>query len=323
MGSGTISSRETAGFFLRAIGSCYAKIGAMSQERKALDGAAFGVMLLLTALWGFQQVTIKWIADDVSLVMQAALRSIIATVLLFVWARLRGLALFERDGTLWPGIGAGALFAGEFVFIYAGLGHTNASRMSVFIYLAPPLTALGLHFFVRSERLTLKQWVGVLAAFAGIVLAFAEGFAEQPSTFLGDLCGVIAAALWASTTVVIRATRLARATATKTLFYQLALSAAVLPLFSMVLGEKGAAAITPLVLASLAYQGAIVAFASYLAWFWLLTRYLAAPLSVLSFLTPMFGVLSGVVFLSEPVSATFVFAALLVAAGIVLINLRR
>ena len=280
-------------------------------------------MLMLTALWGFQQVTIKWIAADVSFVMQAAIRSILATVLLLAWARHRGLALFERDGTLWPGIVAGLLFAGEFVFIYAGLAHTNVSRMSVFIYLTPPLTALGLHFFVRSERLSARQWLGVLMAFGGIVLAFAGGFTAQRNTFMGDLCGVMAAVFWASTTIVIRATRLSSATATKTLFYQLGVSALVLPFASLLMGEKGLVNITAIVAAVLAYQGAIVAFASYLAWFWLLTRYLAAPLSVLSFLTPMFGVLSGVVFLSEPISATFVFAALLVGAGIVLVNLRR
>ena len=45
--------------------------------------------------------------------------------------------------------------------------------MSVFIYLAPVLTALGLHFFVKSERLSALQWAGVAAAFCGIGLAFA------------------------------------------------------------------------------------------------------------------------------------------------------
>ena len=295
----------------------------MNQERAPVDAVAVGVMLLLTALWGFQQVTVMWIAADVPLVMQAALRSIIATVLLLVWARLRGVALFGADGTGRAGLAAGLLFAGEFVFIYAGLAHTNASRMSVFIYLAPPLTALGLHWFVPSERLSLRQWAGVLLAFAGIVAAFAEGFGGGGATWLGDLCGVIAAALWAATTVVIRATRLSRATATKTLFYQLGVSALALPLASVLLGEKGIGAVTAVVAASLAYQGAVVAFASYLAWFWLLTRYRAAPLAVLSFLTPMFGVLSGAVFLSEPISGTFAAAALCVAAGIVLVNLRR
>ena len=231
--------------------------------------------------------------------------------------------LFRRDGTLAAGIAAGLLFAFEFVFIYGGLAHTNASRMSVFVYLAPPLTALGLHFFVAGERLGALQWAGVLVAFAGLVLAFSEGFSSGLHTWMGDLCGLIAAILWAATTVLIRATSLARATATKTLFYQLAVSALVLPVASMLLGEQGVTAVTPLVLASLAYQGVIVAFASYLAWFWLLTRYLAARLSVLSFLTPLFGMFSGVVFLSEPLSARFAFAALLIAGGIALVNLRR
>jgi drug/metabolite transporter (DMT)-like permease len=123
--------------------------------------------------------------------------------------------------------------------------------------------------------------------------------------------------------VLIRATGLARVSAAKTLFYQLAVSALVLPLASWVMGEKGITAVTPLVLASLAYQGVLVAFASYLAWFWLLTRYLAARLSVLSFLTPLFGMLCGVLFLSEPLSAYFAAAALLIAGGIALVNLRR
>ena len=281
-------------------------------------------MVLLTALWGFQQVTIKVIADEVSLVMQAAIRSIAASALLVAWARLHGVRLLERDGTLPAGIAAGLLFAAEFVFIYAGLEHTHASRMVVFVYLTPPLTALGLHFFVRGERLVPGQWLGVLLAFAGLVIAFWDGLrAEGRPTLLGDLFGVLAAIMWAATTIVIRATRLAHTTATKTLFYQLAVSAAVLPIMSIVLSEKGIVAVTPLVIASLAYQAVVVAFASYLAWFWLLTRYLAARLSVLSFLTPMFGVLFGVMFLSERLPGSFAVAALLVAAGIALVNLRK
>ena len=280
-------------------------------------------MVALTALWGFQQVTIKWISAEVSFVMQAAIRSIMATALLLIWARLRGTRLFERDRTFWPGIAAGLLFAGEFVFIYGGLAHTNASRMSVFIYLTPALTALGLHFFVRGERLSALQWLGVLIAFLGLFLAFAEGFFSGQRTWFGDLCGVIAAVLWAATTVLIRATALSHATATKTLFYQLAVSAVVLPIASIAMGERGVVSLSPVALASLLYQGVIVAFLSYLAWFWLLTRYLAGRLSVLSFLSPMFGVLCGVVFLREPLTGYFALAALLVAAGIVLVNLRR
>jgi len=291
-------------------------------ERKALDAKAFSLMLGLTALWGFQQVAIKLTAPDISLVMQAGLRSVIATALLLAWAQWRGTPLFGRDGTLGAGVAAGLLFGGEFIFIYGGLEHTAASRMVVFIYLAPVLTALGLHWLVPGEKLARAQWAGVLVAFAGIALAFGDGFAAARGSLLGDVFGLIAAALWAATTVLIRATSLARVSAAKTLFYQLAVSAPMLLAASALLGEKGVVALTPLALASLAYQGVVVAFVSYLVWFWLLTRYLAARLAVFSFLTPLFGVLFGVLILSEPLTPSFVGAALLVGAGIVLVNRR-
>jgi drug/metabolite transporter (DMT)-like permease len=279
------------------------------------------MMVVLCMSWGFQQVTIKIATAGISPIMQAGLRSIIATVLLLAWAQLRRIPLFGRDGTLAGGLAAGALFAGEFVFIYAGLAYTAASRMVVFIYLAPCFTALGLQWFVPGERLNASQWTGVVLAFLGVALAFADGFSTAAgSTLIGDAFGVIAAALWAATTVLVRSTRLTSASAAKTLFYQLAVSALVLPLVSVVVGETGVSALTPTVLACLAYQAVIVAFASYLAWFWLLTRYLAGRLAVFSFLTPLFGVAFGVIFLSERLSAAFLGAALLVGAGIVLVN---
>jgi len=215
----------------------------MAPERKPLDATAYSLMVLLTALWGFQQVTIKVIVDDVSLLAQAAIRSIVATALVLAWARLRGTPLFERDGTLRAGLLAGLLFAVEFVFIYGGLAYTNASRMVVFIYLTPVLTALGLHFLVAGERLHPAQWLGVLVAFGGVVLAF---FNSGKSTLVGDLCGVAAAFFWSATTVLIRATRLAQASATKTLFYQLGVSAALLPMFSFLFREPGITSFTPL-----------------------------------------------------------------------------
>ena len=292
-------------------------------SRKPLDARAFSLMLVLTALWGFQQVAIKLTAPDVSLVMQAALRTVLAAGLLLAWARWRGIPLFSRDGTLAAGIGAGLLFGGEFVFIYAGLEHTAASRMVVFIYLAPIVTALGVHWLVPGEHLSRTQWAGVLLAFAGVALAFGEGFlAAQGATLLGDLFGMVAAVLWGLTTVLIRASRLSRASAEKTLFYQLGVSAPLLLAASLAMGEAGVVALSPFALASLAYQGAIVAFASYLAWFWLLTRYLAGRLAVFSFMTPLFGVLAGVAVLGEPLRPAFAGAALLVGAGIVLVNRR-
>lgn len=281
-------------------------------------------MVVCSLLWGLQQVTVKVAAAGVSPVMQGGLRSLLAVVLLLGWSRGRGIALFETDRTLGPGLAAGALFAAEFFLIYFGLAHTLASRMVIFIYLAPILTAMALAWLVPSERLSARQWLGVALAFGGIVAAFADGLtAADDGTLLGDACGVAAAVLWAATTVLIRATRLAEARAEKTLFYQLVVSAALLPLASVALAEPGVIRLDAVTVSMLVYQGVVVAFASYLAWFWLLTRYYAARLSVFAFIAPLAGVAFGVVLLNERLTPVFAGAALLVALGIALVNARR
>ena len=293
----------------------------LAPDRKNADTGAIALMVLLSAMWGFNQVAIKLAQPGIPLVMQACLRSAIAALLLLIWARARGIPLFDRDRTLWPGLGAGFLFAAEFAFIHAGLGHTSAARMIVFIYLAPVITAFGLALFIPGERLRPLQWAGVLVAFAGMATAFGEGFlAAQGSTWVGDLMGAIGALMWALTTILIRTTVLSNARPAKTLIYQLAFAGATLPLVSLALGEPGITHLTPVVVSAMLYQGVLVAFASYLTWFWLLSRYWAAQLSVFSFLTPLFGVAFGVWFLGDTVSAAFIAAALLVGTGIALVN---
>jgi drug/metabolite transporter (DMT)-like permease len=292
------------------------------EARRPLDAMAMALMLLLSSLWGFQQVAVKLAAPGMSLVMQGAIRSAIACMLVFVWARWRGIPLWQRDGTLVPGAFAGLLFAGEFALIYAGLAYTTAARMVVFVYLAPALTALGLSWFVPGEQLRAVQWTGVAVAFLGIVVAFGEGFSVDRATLIGDIFGIGAAIGWAATTVLIRATKLARIAATRVLFYQLAVSAALLPLVSLALREPGVIALTPVTIASLAFQSVVVAFASYLTWFWLLTRYLAGRLAVFSFLAPLFGVAFGYLVLGDRITPAFLAAAALVGAGIVLVNSR-
>jgi drug/metabolite transporter (DMT)-like permease len=296
----------------------------MPDARRPLDGLAVGAMVVLSALWGFQQVAIKLAAPDVPLVLQGAIRSAIAAVLLVAWASLRRIALWQSDGTLRAGLLAGVAFGAEFALIYAGLAWTTAARMVVFIYLAPCLTALGLALFVPGEAMRPLQWTGVALAFAGIALAFSDGFASAGgATARGDAMGVLAAIMWAATTVLIRATRLARATATKVLFYQLGVSAILLAVAAPFVDRAGGAAFTPVAVASLAYQSVVVAFASYLVWFWLLTRYLGGRLSVFAFLAPLFGVAFGRLVLGDPVSPTFLGAATMVGAGIALVNARR
>jgi drug/metabolite transporter (DMT)-like permease len=300
--------------------------------RRTPDGFAILTMIALCAIWGLQQVAIKSTNSALPPIFQAGLRSAMAAILVWAWARARRTPLFRDDGTLGAGLLAGVLFASEFVCIFLGLTLTSASRMAVFLYTAPCFTALGLHWFVDGERMRRMQWMGIVVAFAGMTLAFADGFtrvhgptgiATQVSTLAavtGDALGVLGGIAWAATTVVVRASRLAETSASKTLFYQLAVSAVVLLALAVGLGQAKVDTVTPIAIVSLGYQAVVVAFVSYLIWFWLLTRYIASRLSVFSFLTPLFGVTFGVLLLGESFSLRFLLAALMVLTGIALVN---
>jgi len=294
-------------------------------RKPRLDIFAVSVLVLCCFLWGLNQVAAKAALPEVPALWQATLRSAGAALLVWLWAGRRGIALFARDGTLKGGLLAGALFGAEFFCIFVGLQFTAASRMVVFIYISPFVVALGMPLIARSERLLPVQSVGLVVAFAGVAWAFAEGFsrpAAGPMQWLGDGLGVLAGVLWGATTLAIRATSLSQASAEKTLFYQLAVSALLLLAAAWWGSAPLPDRLSSLAWASLAFQTVIVSFASYLVWFWLVRHYPATPLASFTMLTPVFGLILGAVLLAEPVTARLLIALATVATGIFLVNRR-
>ncbi len=289
-----------------------------------LDPLATAATSLLSALWGFQQVTIKMANSAISPAFQSGLRSLGALLLLLLWCAVRGIPLFARDGTLIAGLAAGVMFAAEFALIYWSLVFTEVARSILFLYTAPFFVALGAHFFVPGERLWSLQIAGLLCAFAGVVLALSDGLSLPSSrALIGDGMMLLAAVLWAATTVLIKGSALARIDPAKTLAYQLAVSGVALTALAPLFGEKGIIAPTPLALAAMAYQIIIVAFASYLAWFALMRIYPASTLSAFTFLTPLFAMIFGATLLHERVSGALAAALVFVAFGIWLVNRPR
>jgi drug/metabolite transporter (DMT)-like permease len=290
-------------------------------KKQVLDLTAMAILVVLCASWALQQVTIKVANHGVSPILQSGIRSVGATVLVWIWMTVRREPILERDGTLWWGIAAGFLFAGEFLLIYWGLEFTHASRAVIFLYMSPFVVALGAQLFIPGEHLRMIQVVGLCCAFAGIALAFRESLSFPTYRMLiGDVMLVGAAVLWGATTVLVKASPLARIKPGKTLLYQLAVSAVVLPVGSLAMNEPGIVLMTPLIAGCLAYQTVWVAFITYLAWFWLVRHYPASRLASFTFLTPLFGVLAGSVLLNEPITNTLLLSLVLVGTGIYLVN---
>lgn len=292
----------------------------MPNTRQALDGKAMGIMILLCMLWGVQQSHLKAVMDEISPMLLIALRSGISAILvtLLMYYRQERMHLAQN----WkPGLIVGLLFALEFVFVAEGVRYTAASHMIVLVYTAPIFVALGMHWLFPAERLSAVQWIGVLLAFVGIGVTFLghDSPSTGSNTLWGDFLGLLSGLAWGLTTLVVRGSSLANAPATETLQYQLVVTFILLLIVALATGQAEFRS-TPVVWASLAFQGILVSFVSFLIWFALLRRYMAAQLGIFSFLTPLFGVLFGVLLLNESLEPHFIAGASMVLLGLVVVS---
>jgi len=291
-------------------------------EEARLQWQPIVILMILALIWGANMASIKIAERDMAPLFMAGTRSLVASIGLFIWMKIKGMEVFPGRAIFFHGVVVGILFGMEFGLIYEGLTFTLASRVYVLVYTAPFFAALGAHYFLKGDHLNTWKAVGLAIAFLGIVALFFRKIGSfSAGTLPGDLMALIAGALWGGTTVYIKRFLAQRTQPLQMLFYQVFFSVPLLFGLSFLMESPMVKSVSLIGLTALFYQCIIVAFLSYLVWFELIRRYPVSLLHAFSFFTPVFGVfLSGVLILGEPVHLNLLIALLLVSAGMVLVN---
>jgi O-acetylserine/cysteine efflux transporter len=279
--------------------------------------SAADIMLAVTvmALWGFNFAAAKLATAAFPPIFLMALRFSLVAVLLMPFAgvprgRLKGIAVLSV-----------ILGTGHFPLMFSGLAGIDAATASIVAQLQVPFSSLLAAVFLN-DRPGVRGVLGMLVAFAGIVVIAG---APRLDGNLSHLAMIVAASFaFAVSSVQIK--RIG-AVGGFTLNAWMALFATPqLLVLSLLLetGQRealaGAGSVAWIALAYLVVAATIVAYG---LWYRLVRAYPVTLTMPFLLLVPVFGVLSGVVILGEPLTPHLMVGGGMTIAGIGLILARR
>jgi drug/metabolite transporter (DMT)-like permease len=294
------------------------------ESKDYLDLKALILLFVITLVWGLNHPSIKYVNQGIAPLFASTLRSIIASICGVIYCLWKKEEIFHTDINLMHGVVVGLLFGLEFACVYFGLLYTDAARSIIFLYTSPFIVAVGAHFFLMGDRLTFLKTLGLVVAFVGVVLVFqGRPTAAKPSMLVGDILEISAAFFWAATTLYIKRFMAGKVRPIHTFLYQLVFSIPILLAVSLILEPRWIIMLNPSIIGCILFQSVIIAFITYLIWFKLIHGYSVSRLSAFTFLTPIFGVLAGIIFLDEELTASLMTGLPMVCVGIFLVNMKR
>lgn len=267
--------------------------------------------LAVTAVWGTNFVVIHIGLEHLPPLLFAALR--------FTFSLVPAVLFLKRPDVPWGNLAAYGLLvgAGQFGILYIAMnGHVTPGLASLVVQTQVFFT-IGLALMLSGERVRPFQIVALTITAAGlcIILLHTDG----TTTALGLALVLVAAASWAGSNIVVRATPNVDMVA----YVVWASLFSVPPLLALSFAFEGWPAIRDGVAnADAATWGAVLWQAvgntlfGYAMWGWLLSRYPVATVAPMALLVPVFGMGASAFWLGEPLQDWKLQAAGLVMAGL-------
>jgi O-acetylserine/cysteine efflux transporter len=271
--------------------------------------------LLVNVLWGCNLVAGKIGVTHFPPLYFSGLRFVLVALLLVPWirpqpGRMRQVALIALT--------AGAL---HFSLLFIGMRLSgDVSSVAIVVQLNVPFATL-LAVLLLGERIGWRRALAIAVAFGGVVVI---GFDPRAFGYLDGLLMIAAAAfVWALSQVLMR--ELSGVGVFALQGWIALISAPVMFALSFLLEEGQLAATLAAnaeAIGALAYAAVLGSIFGHGAIYFLLTRYPVSTVSPMLLLTPIVGVVAGVVVLGDVVTLQIAFGGVLTIAGVAVVTLR-
>lgn len=289
----------------------------MGSERLRIWVAFF----IVCTVWGSTWLAIKIGLESVPPLLGAGIRFVIASTILGVIVKIRGIAVPRDPNAVRVYLTLGVLsFSLPFGLVYWGQQYIPSGLSSILFAAYPAWVALFSHLALPGERMDLFKAAGVVLGGLGLVVIFSRDVHWSGiEGLLGMGAVMISTVLQAFSLIVLK--KFAQPISPFSMnLAGMSLGAVLLLTGSLLWEDPGSAVFTLPAVASILYlaiAGSIFTFVSY---FWLLKRIEAVYLSLTSFVNPIIAVLLGAAVLGESLAPTVFLGASLVLVGILAAN---
>jgi len=288
-------------------------------EHRPIDFKGAALALLLSALWGANPVAIKLGLADMPPLRLALMRFVLSTIVIFGYAMGTGRydVLVIRKGEAKPIWSLGLLFVVQIALMNSGLERTTASHGVIVLNSYAVHTVVFAHFLIPGDRLTPPKLAGVLIAYSGVIMLFAQSFSMSSSTLAGDLIVALSAVLLGERIVYI-AKAVQRLDPVRLMLYQSIIGSVGFFLIGLATEADRPTRWTSGLFLSIVFQGAIIGGFNFLLNAKLLQIYRPSALATVALTTPIWGVLVAAAIGREALAPELLVSTLLVVAGIAL-----
>jgi O-acetylserine/cysteine efflux transporter len=270
-----------------------------------------GIMLL----WGINFAVAKIGLQQLPPIFLIASRFLLVAILLLPFAK--------RPHGQWGAIFAIAVVLGllHFSFMFYGLKTVDAATAAIAIQLQVPFAALLAAVFFQ-DKLGWRRALGMFIAFLGVALIAGEP--RLNGQYLALSLVITACFIWSIANVMIK--RLEDIDGITLNAWIAVFATPMLFIASAVLEDGQYEAVRQAnfwAYFAVVYQAVAVVVVGYGCWYWLMRRYQMNQIMSFTLLVPLFGVLSGVIFLGETLTVGLIAGGLMTIAGVGIIILRR
>ena len=291
-------------------------------QNKDFSFLAASFTMFICMLFGANAVAIKISLEGLGVFTTAGIRFGIASVAIFLWARITGRSFEIKKEQVFQLIVIAIVFTVQLSLFYLGLSKSNASRGTLLVNFQPFFTLFLAHFFIPDDRITKRKIAGILLGFAGVAFVFLEKKGVASDFEVGDVMILAAAFLWSCNAVYTKRIISAFKPFQLSLFPMI-FSVPFFFLEGVLWDHHMIVFIDSKIFGAMVYQSLVTASFGFVVWNSLLQRYGAVALHSFIFIMPITGVLLGGLILGEPITGNILIAMLLIVTGILVTHIKQ